>query len=70
MSASQGRRGGAERPLNRGRLSGLSLTRPGEALVLWLGRYTELLGAKRGLASALHSSEATLEALGAYSLGA
>ena len=39
---------------------------PGEALVLWLERYTELLGAKRGLASALHSSEPTLEALRAY----
>ncbi len=39
---------------------------PGEALVLWLGRYAELLEAKRGLASALHSGEPMFEALRAY----
>ena len=39
---------------------------PGEALVLWLWKYTELLGAKRGLATSLHSSESALEALRPY----
>ncbi|MFF0188112.1 TetR/AcrR family transcriptional regulator [Streptomyces sp. NPDC005244] len=36
---------------------------PGEALAEWLRRYTEFLGAKRGLAPALHSGDPAYEAL-------
>ncbi|MGQ4511137.1 SbtR family transcriptional regulator [Streptomyces sp. DW26H14] len=39
---------------------------PAAALVMWLQRYTELLGTKRGLASALHSGDPAYEALPAY----
>ena len=41
---------------------------PGPALVTWLRRYTELLGTKRGLASALHSGDPAYEALPGYFL--
>lgn len=39
---------------------------PGEALVRWLRRYTSFIATKRGLAAALHSGDATFEALPAY----
>jgi AcrR family transcriptional regulator len=39
---------------------------PDAALVKWLQQYTELLGTKRGLASALHSGDPAYEALPAY----
>ena len=39
---------------------------PGTALSLWLGRYTELLASKRGLAAALHSGEPAFDALPGY----
>lgn len=39
---------------------------PGEALQMWLLRYTEFLAAKRGLAPALHSGDPAFEALPAY----
>ncbi|MGW7005499.1 TetR/AcrR family transcriptional regulator [Streptomyces sp. NPDC054933] len=41
---------------------------PGAALVKWLHQYTELLGIKRGLASALHSGDPAYEALPGYFL--
>jgi AcrR family transcriptional regulator len=41
---------------------------PGTALVRWLQQYTELLGTKRGLASALHSGDPAYEALPGYFL--
>ncbi|MEH6727577.1 MAG: helix-turn-helix domain-containing protein [Hyphomicrobiales bacterium] len=40
--------------------------RPGEALVLWLKRYTEFISTKRGLAAALHSGDPAYEALPDY----
>ena len=39
---------------------------PLEALVRWLRRFTEFVGAKRGLAAALHSGNPAFEALPAY----
>jgi AcrR family transcriptional regulator len=39
---------------------------PGVALALWLQRYTEFLGTKRGLASALHSGDPAFDALPGY----
>jgi AcrR family transcriptional regulator len=39
---------------------------PGEALALWLHRYTEYLATKRGLAPALHSGDPAFEALPGY----
>lgn len=39
---------------------------PLQALTLWLHRYTELIGAKRGLAGALHSGDPAFDALPAY----
>lgn len=39
---------------------------PWRALTEWLRRYTELLGTKRGLATALHSDDPTFEGLRAY----
>jgi len=39
---------------------------PGEALARWLGRYTEFLATKRGLATALHSGDPAFEALPGY----
>jgi AcrR family transcriptional regulator len=39
---------------------------PGAALAQWLHRYTEFLGTKRGLASALHSGDPAFEALPGY----
>jgi AcrR family transcriptional regulator len=39
---------------------------PAMALALWLHRYTELLGAKRGLAAALHSGDPAFDALPGY----
>ena len=39
---------------------------PGAALAAWLLQYTELLGTKRGLASALHSGDPAYEALPGY----
>lgn len=39
---------------------------PAEALAEWLGQYTELLGAKRGLIPALHSGDPAYEALSGY----
>ena len=39
---------------------------PGEALAMWLHRYTEFLSTKRGLASALHSGDPAYSALPAY----
>lgn len=41
---------------------------PAEALVQWLRRYTEFLGAKRGLAPALHSGDPAYQALPGYFL--
>lgn len=41
---------------------------PGEALAEWLRQYTEFLGAKRGLAPALHSGDPAYEALPGYFL--
>ncbi|WUH89020.1 TetR/AcrR family transcriptional regulator [Streptomyces sp. NBC_00433] len=41
---------------------------PAEALAAWLRQYTELLGTKRGLASALHSGDPAYEALPGYFL--
>ncbi|WP_449341710.1 TetR/AcrR family transcriptional regulator [Streptacidiphilus cavernicola] len=41
---------------------------PGTALVKWLQQYTELLGTKRGLASALHSGDPAYDALPGYFL--
>jgi AcrR family transcriptional regulator len=39
---------------------------PGVALAKWLQRYTEFLGTKRGLASALHSGDPAFDALPGY----
>jgi AcrR family transcriptional regulator len=39
---------------------------PGTALAAWLDRYTEFLGTKRGLASALHSGDPAFDALPGY----
>jgi AcrR family transcriptional regulator len=39
---------------------------PLDALVRWLRRFTEFVGAKRGLAAALHSGNPAFEALPAY----
>jgi AcrR family transcriptional regulator len=39
---------------------------PGTALALWLHRYTDFLGAKRGLAAALHSGDPAFDALPGY----
>jgi AcrR family transcriptional regulator len=39
---------------------------PGEALAMWLYRYTEYLAAKRGLAAALHSGDPAYGALPGY----
>ena len=39
---------------------------PAEALALWIDRFTELLGTKRGLASALHSGDPAFEGLPGY----
>jgi AcrR family transcriptional regulator len=39
---------------------------PGEALAMWLHRYTEFLATKRGLASALHSGDPAYRALPGY----
>jgi AcrR family transcriptional regulator len=39
---------------------------PGVALEKWLHRYTEFLGTKRGLASALHSGDPAFDALPGY----
>lgn len=39
---------------------------PGTALTKWLHRYTEFIGTKRGLASALHSDDPGFEALVGY----
>lgn len=39
---------------------------PGDALGMWLLRYTGFIGTKRGLASALHSGDPAYEALPAY----
>ncbi len=39
---------------------------PGAALAKWLQRYTEFLGTKRGLASALHSGDPAFDALPGY----
>jgi AcrR family transcriptional regulator len=36
---------------------------PGAALATWLGRYTEFLATKRGLATALHSGDPAFDAL-------
>ena len=39
---------------------------PGVALAKWLGRYTEFLATKRGLAAALHSGDPAFDALPGY----
>jgi AcrR family transcriptional regulator len=39
---------------------------PGVALVKWLQRYTEFVGTKRGLATALHSGDPAFDALPGY----
>jgi AcrR family transcriptional regulator len=39
---------------------------PWEALKTWLGRFAELVGAKRGLATALHSGDPTFDDLPHY----
>jgi AcrR family transcriptional regulator len=39
---------------------------PGAALAMWLGRYTEFLATKRGLATALHSGDPAFDALPGY----
>jgi AcrR family transcriptional regulator len=39
---------------------------PGEALTLWLLRYTDFITTKRGLAAALHSGDPAFEALPGY----
>jgi len=42
---------------------------PAEALAMWLHRYTEFVGTKRGLASALHSGDPAYAALPGYFMG-
>ena len=39
---------------------------PAEALTRWVGQFTELLGTKRGLASALHSGDPAFDGLPGY----
>ncbi len=39
---------------------------PGEALSLWLKRYTDFIMTKKGLAAALHSGDSTFDTLPAY----
>ena len=39
---------------------------PGAALASWLGRYTEFVATKRGLATALHSGDPAFDALPGY----
>jgi AcrR family transcriptional regulator len=39
---------------------------PGQALTMWLQRYTELVATKRGLATALHSGDPAFDALPGY----
>ena len=39
---------------------------PGEALALWLRRFTRFIAAKRGLAQALHSGDPAFQALPDY----
>lgn len=39
---------------------------PGEALTLWLHRFTDFLATKRGLVAALHSGDSAYDALPAY----
>jgi AcrR family transcriptional regulator len=39
---------------------------PGEALAKWVHQYTEFLGTKRGLASALHSGDPAFDGLPGY----
>ncbi|WP_290891868.1 TetR/AcrR family transcriptional regulator, partial [Hoeflea sp.] len=39
---------------------------PGEALGLWLRRYTRFIATKKGLAAALHSGDQAFDALPAY----
>lgn len=39
---------------------------PGEALALWLRRFTRFIATKRGLAEALHSGDPAFQALPAY----
>ena len=39
---------------------------PGEALALWLRRFTKFIAAKRGLAQALHSGDPAFQALPHY----
>ena len=39
---------------------------PGEALSRWMQRYVDFIGAKRGLASALHSGDPAFDALPVY----
>jgi AcrR family transcriptional regulator len=39
---------------------------PWEALTMWIGRFTELVGTKRGLASALHSGDPAFSDLPRY----
>jgi AcrR family transcriptional regulator len=39
---------------------------PGEALARWMQRYAAFIGAKRGLATALHSGDPAFDALPAY----
>lgn len=41
---------------------------PAEALTKWIDRFTDLLGTKRGLASALHSGDPVFESLPGYFL--
>jgi AcrR family transcriptional regulator len=41
---------------------------PGDALALWLRRYTEFVATKRGLAKALHSGDPAFDALPGYFL--
>jgi AcrR family transcriptional regulator len=40
--------------------------KPGEALSKWMQRYVDFIGAKRGLAAALHSGDPAYDALPAY----
>lgn len=42
---------------------------PGQALAVWLERYTEFLTTKRGLAKALHSGDPAFDALPRYFMG-
>ena len=42
---------------------------PWEALTAWIGRFTEFVGTKRGLASALHSGDPAFDDLPRYFMG-